>query len=155
MRIGVLTGGGDCPGLNAVIRGIVRKGIEDGDHGFLGLGHGWAGVLFVVPFWLAMRSLHYFLSQYLNSVSDSAHRATVLSFKGLTMNLAYGMVNLPEGKMKSREGTVVDADDLIEEVTQLAREEISRRDAGVSGPDLDERARKIGLAALKFMMPGQ
>ncbi|HWB06532.1 MAG TPA: MFS transporter [Verrucomicrobiales bacterium] len=54
--------------------------------------HGWAGVLFVVPFWLAMRSLHYFLSQYLNSISDSAHRATVLSFKGLSMNLAYGLV---------------------------------------------------------------
>jgi MFS family permease len=53
---------------------------------------GWAGVLFVVPFWLAMRALHYFLSQYLNSVSDSAHRATVLSFKGLSMNLAYGLV---------------------------------------------------------------
>lgn len=54
--------------------------------------HGWAGVLFVVPFWLAMRALHYFISQYLNSVSDSAHRATVLSFKGLSMNLAYGLV---------------------------------------------------------------
>ena len=54
--------------------------------------HGWAGVLFVVPFWLAMRSLHYFLSQYLNKVSDSSHRATVLSFKGLTMNLAYALV---------------------------------------------------------------
>ena len=53
---------------------------------------GWAGVLFVVPFWLAMRSLHYFLSQYLNKVSDSSHRATVLSFKGLSMNLAYGLV---------------------------------------------------------------
>jgi hypothetical protein len=59
--------------------------------------HGWAGVLFVVPFWLAMRSLHYFLSQYLNKVSDSAHRATVLSFKGLTMNLAYGIVMLLYG----------------------------------------------------------
>jgi 6-phosphofructokinase 1 len=44
-RIGILTGGGDCPGLNAVIRGIVRKGLEDADHGFLGLQHGWAGVL--------------------------------------------------------------------------------------------------------------
>ncbi len=44
-RIGILTGGGDCPGLNAVIRGIVRKGIEDGDHSFFGLRHGWAGVL--------------------------------------------------------------------------------------------------------------
>src|SRR4029078_4510774 len=47
--------------------------------------HGWAGAPVVVPFWLAMRSLHYFLSQYLNKVSDSSHRATVLSFKGLTM----------------------------------------------------------------------
>ena len=59
--------------------------------------HGWAGVLFVVPFWLAMRSLHYFLSQYLNKVSDSSHRATVLSFKGLTMNLAYGLVMMLYG----------------------------------------------------------
>ena len=54
--------------------------------------HGWAGILFVVPFWLGMRSLHYFLSQYLHRVTGSAHRATVLSFKGLTMNLAYGIV---------------------------------------------------------------
>ncbi len=55
---------------------------------------GWAGVLFAVPFWLAMRSLHYFLSQYLHRVSDSSHRATVLSFKGLTMNLSYGALML-------------------------------------------------------------
>lgn len=54
--------------------------------------HGWAGILFVIPFWLAMRSLHYFLSQYLHRVSDSSHRATVLSFKGLSMNLAYALV---------------------------------------------------------------
>ena len=52
--------------------------------------HGWAGILFVVPFWLGMRSLHYFLSQYLHRVTSSDHRATVLSFKGLSMNLAYG-----------------------------------------------------------------
>jgi MFS family permease len=56
--------------------------------------HGWAGVLFVVPFWLAMRSLHYFLSQYLHRVSPSENRATILSFKGLAMNLAYGAVML-------------------------------------------------------------
>ena len=53
---------------------------------------GWVGVLFVVPFWLGMRSLHYFISQYLNRVSEPSTRATVLSFKGLTMNLAYGIV---------------------------------------------------------------
>src|SRR3954469_16658597 len=44
MRIGVLTGGGDCPGLNAVIRGIVRKGSQSG-HDFVGFRYGWAGVL--------------------------------------------------------------------------------------------------------------
>ncbi len=55
---------------------------------------GWVGVLFVVPFWLGMRSLHYFISQYLNRVSEPSTRATVLSFKGLTMNLAYGAVML-------------------------------------------------------------
>jgi ATP-dependent phosphofructokinase / diphosphate-dependent phosphofructokinase len=45
MRIGILTGGGDCPGLNAVIRGIVRKGINHLGHEFVGFRYGWAGVL--------------------------------------------------------------------------------------------------------------
>src|SRR6476469_1637997 len=45
MRIGVLTGGGDCPGLNAVIRAIVRKGIGVHGHEFVGFRYGWAGVL--------------------------------------------------------------------------------------------------------------
>jgi ATP-dependent phosphofructokinase / diphosphate-dependent phosphofructokinase len=44
-RFGVLTGGGDCPGLNAVIRGIVRKGINEYGHEFVGFRYGWAGVL--------------------------------------------------------------------------------------------------------------
>lgn len=65
--------------------------------GLFGIAHlipGWRGVLFVVPFWLGMRSLHYFISQYLNRVSEPSTRATVLSFKGLTMNLAYGAIML-------------------------------------------------------------
>jgi len=45
MRIGVLTGGGDCPGLNAVIRAIVRKGVEHYDHEFVGYRDGWRGPL--------------------------------------------------------------------------------------------------------------
>src|ERR1700741_3116146 len=45
MRIGVLTGGGDCPGLNAVIRAIVRKGINAHGHEFVGFRYGWTGVL--------------------------------------------------------------------------------------------------------------
>src|SRR5271169_4608070 len=44
-RVGLLTGGGDCPGLNAVIRAAVRRGLADGSHSFLGFRHGWAGVL--------------------------------------------------------------------------------------------------------------
>ncbi|MFI5027744.1 MAG: 6-phosphofructokinase [Solirubrobacterales bacterium] len=45
MRIGVLTGGGDCPGLNAVIRAIVRKGVERLGHEFVGYRDGWLGLL--------------------------------------------------------------------------------------------------------------
>jgi 6-phosphofructokinase 1 len=44
-RIGILTGGGDCPGLNAVIRGIVRKGVKVHGYEFTGFRYGWAGVL--------------------------------------------------------------------------------------------------------------
>jgi 6-phosphofructokinase 1 len=45
MRIGLLTGGGDCPGLNAVIRGAVRKGVSFHGHEFVGFRYGWAGVV--------------------------------------------------------------------------------------------------------------
>jgi ATP-dependent phosphofructokinase / diphosphate-dependent phosphofructokinase len=45
MRIGVLTGGGDCPGLNAVIRAVVRKGVEHCGHEFIGYRDGWRGPL--------------------------------------------------------------------------------------------------------------
>ena len=45
MRIGVLTGGGDCPGLNAVIRAVVRKGVEVHGHEFVGFRDGWKGPL--------------------------------------------------------------------------------------------------------------
>jgi phosphofructokinase-like protein len=45
VRIGVLTGGGDCPGLNAVIRAIVRKGVADYGHDFVGYRDGWRGPL--------------------------------------------------------------------------------------------------------------
>ncbi len=45
MRIGVLTGGGDCPGLNAVIRAIVRKGVAQYGHEFIGFRDGWRGPL--------------------------------------------------------------------------------------------------------------
>ncbi|HYC84187.1 MAG TPA: arginine--tRNA ligase, partial [Chryseosolibacter sp.] len=69
-------------------------------------------------------------------------------------HLSYGMVDLPSGKMKSREGTVVDADDLIEEMT--AEAEKQTRELGKIGDMNSEEARElfkmIGLGALKFFL---
>lgn len=45
MRVGMLTGGGDCPGLNAVIRAAVRKGVQDYGHEFIGFRDGWRGLI--------------------------------------------------------------------------------------------------------------
>ncbi|MEM4268150.1 MAG: arginine--tRNA ligase [Candidatus Woesearchaeota archaeon] len=67
------------------------------------------------------------------------------------IHLSYGMVFLPEGKMKSREGTVVDADEIIDELTGLARTEIQKRHL-LDSQMLEERARKIALAALRFYL---
>src|SRR3712207_6838989 len=44
-RVGILTGGGDCPGLNAVIRAVVRKGVNQYGHAIVGYRDGWRGVL--------------------------------------------------------------------------------------------------------------
>lgn len=66
-------------------------------------------------------------------------------------HVSYGMVNLPEGKMKSREGKVVDADDLIQETSKLARQELEKR-YKLSKKDLDERSLKISLAAIKYTL---
>lgn len=65
--------------------------------GLLVLAHpvqGWWGVLLLAPILLSMRFFQFFLSHYLNEATPSSHRATVLSFKGMTMNLAYGGVTL-------------------------------------------------------------
>lgn len=70
---------------------------------------------------------------------------------GAIRHLSYGMVELPEGKMKSREGTVVDADDLIAETRGLARAELAQRYT-LSEAQLDERSLKIALAAIKYQL---
>ena len=68
-------------------------------------------------------------------------------------HLAYGMVNLPSGKMKSREGTVVDADNLFEEMVSLAYESCRERNSdGEADEALRARAKIIGMGALKFML---
>lgn len=73
--------------------------------------------------------------------------------KGL-VHFSYGMVELPEGKMKSREGTVVDADDLMEAMIETAKEtsaELGKLD-GLTQEEADNIARIVGLGALKYFI---
>ncbi len=69
-------------------------------------------------------------------------------------HLSYGMVDLPEGKMKSREGTVVDADDLMAEVIESATEMTKERGhiEGLSQEDTNKLFRMIGLGGLKYFL---
>ena len=71
------------------------------------------------------------------------------------VHFSYGMVELPNGKMKSREGTVVDADDLMDKMVEDARE-ISKDKVntlqGITAEEADEIARKVGLGALKYFI---
>ncbi|MFC2133826.1 arginine--tRNA ligase [Bacteroidota bacterium] len=67
-------------------------------------------------------------------------------------HLSYGMIYLPDGKMKSREGKVIDADDLVDEMTEMARKEIKKRHNNLSEAELEKRSRQIGLGALKFFI---
>jgi arginyl-tRNA synthetase len=67
-------------------------------------------------------------------------------------HLSYGLVNLPEGRMKSREGTVIDADTLLDELNNLAKEEIVKREPELSDDEIEHRAKIISLAAVKFYM---
>lgn len=70
------------------------------------------------------------------------------------VHFSYGMVELPEGKMKSREGTVVDADDLMEEMIHTAKEtsnELGKLE-GLTSEEADNIARIVGLGALKYFI---
>lgn len=72
-------------------------------------------------------------------------------------HLSYGIVQLPEGKMKSREGTVVDADFLIQDLINMAKEEINKRENTEKSTNPDEKekqdlAKKIALGAIKFYL---
>src|SRR3989344_8632959 len=67
-------------------------------------------------------------------------------------HLSYGMVHLPSGRMKSREGMVIDADDIMDEIETLAAAEIKKRHEGLSETEVSKRAKSISLAAIKFFM---
>ena len=66
-------------------------------------------------------------------------------------HFAYGMVHLPSGRMKSREGTVVDADDIVADMESLAKKETKKRHK-LSPKELNKRAEQLGMAAIRFYM---
>ncbi|MDE5664115.1 MAG: arginine--tRNA ligase [Muribaculaceae bacterium] len=68
------------------------------------------------------------------------------------VHFSYGMVELPEGKMKSREGTVVDADDLMDTMIADARDTSSERFADMPADEAAEIARIVGMGALKYFL---
>jgi arginyl-tRNA synthetase len=69
-------------------------------------------------------------------------------------HLSYGLVELPTGRMKTREGTVVDADDIIAEVVRLATEQSSERGEidGITPEEKAENLKRVGMGALKFFI---
>ncbi len=74
------------------------------------------------------------------------------ALEGKLHHLSYGMVELPDGKMKSREGTVVDADDLMDELRDKATEEGRRRWPELAEAELLERSEAVAQAGLKFFL---
>ena len=67
-------------------------------------------------------------------------------------HLSYGMVNLPEGRMKSREGTTVDADDLMDQLFHLAQQQTRERRKDLEQDEIDRIAHMVSLGALKFYL---
>ena len=109
---------------------------------------------------LKYKDFHYDSSIYVVG-SEQNHHFSVL-FELLNMlkskaaqrcyHLSYGMISLPHGRMKSREGTVVDADDLISEIESIASREVKKRYQDISEKELAKRSHAIAMASLRFFM---
>ena len=67
-------------------------------------------------------------------------------------HLSYGMVSLPDGRMKSREGTVVDADDILDDMERLATEEIKKRHEDWNEEQIAKISQSVALASIRFFM---
>ncbi len=75
-----------------------------------------------------------------------------LGMKAENLHYSHGMINLTSGKMKSREGTTVDADNIVQELEELAMKEIEIRYEKIGQKEKEYRARKIAMAALRFFI---
>ncbi|MFX1455505.1 MAG: arginine--tRNA ligase [Promethearchaeota archaeon] len=76
----------------------------------------------------------------------------LIGFKEDNFHLSYGMIHLPEGRMKSREGTIVYADEIIEELLELAYNEVDKRYHDIREEEKKIRAKVIGMGALTFFI---
>lgn len=74
-----------------------------------------------------------------------------LGFQKDMRHISYGLVNIPSGKLKSREGETVDADDLIEDVRKMAEKELRKREK-LSKSELQRRSLVIALSAIKYVL---
>ncbi|MCD4705040.1 arginine--tRNA ligase [bacterium] len=88
--------------------------------------------------------------QYHFKVLFEVFKALNFNFANKCYHFSYGMIELPEGKMKSREGNVIDTDNLIEEATELAKLETKKRYDNLNADEINDRANKIAMAAIKF-----
>jgi arginyl-tRNA synthetase len=76
----------------------------------------------------------------------------MLGIEADSYHLAYGMIKLPSGKLKSREGKGVDADDIVAEMASLAAEELHNRYPDLEEEEVTQRASVIGMAALRYFI---
>lgn len=76
----------------------------------------------------------------------------ILGMKGENLHYSYGMINLTSGKMKSREGNTVDADNIVQKINNLAKVEVKKRYTNLDGKEIDYRSQIISMAALRFFI---
>ncbi len=76
----------------------------------------------------------------------------IIGFSGKNLHYSYGMINLKSGKMKSREGTVIDADNVVRDIKALSIKEVKNRYKNLSESEIRHRAKLIAMGALRFFI---
>jgi arginyl-tRNA synthetase len=75
-----------------------------------------------------------------------------LGVKAENIHYSYGMINLTTGKMKSREGRVVDADDFVKELEEISKVELKKRYPDLNNKEIEHRCSIIAMAAIRFFI---
>jgi arginyl-tRNA synthetase len=76
----------------------------------------------------------------------------IIGFTGKNIHYSYGMINLKSGKMKSREGTIVDADNVVQDIIDLSLKEVRNRYEDLLELEMNHRAKRIAMASLRFFI---